>query len=195
MRAFEGWGQIRSEEERQAACEDDRERYGSGRFLLERLGAERFLDPQLMATLWQLRQGLIEEYGAESPAMTMVIDLAVMSYANALRIQGWIGDLALVIEHEVFPENSLRVKLRQQYGPQFDGFAVEEALQRLREQLLPLFERLNRQLLGNLQALRRPQPAALPVVAIRKVGQVNVAQQQVNMQRRDGRASAPVEPR
>jgi hypothetical protein len=80
------------------------------------LGAERFLDPQLMATLWQLRQGLLQEYGAESPAMTMVVDPAVMTYYNALRVQGWIGDLALVIEHELCGEDSLRVKLRQQYG-------------------------------------------------------------------------------
>ena len=86
MRAFEGWGQIRSVEEWQAACDDAAKRYQSGRFLLERLGAERFLDPQLMAMLWQLRQGLLEEYGANSPAMTMVIDLAVMTYANALPV-------------------------------------------------------------------------------------------------------------
>jgi hypothetical protein len=158
-------------------------------------GAERFLDPQLMATLWQLRQGLLEEYGAESPAMTMVIDLAVVTYANALRVQGWIGDLALAIEHELFGEESLRVKLRQQYGTQFDGLAVEETLRRLREQLLPLFERANRQLLQNFQALRRPQPGALPVVAINKAGQVNVAQQQVHLRRSDGRSSQPVEPR
>jgi hypothetical protein len=124
MRAMQGWGQIRTLEEWQAACDDAKERYQSGRFLIERLGAERFLDPQLMATLWQLRQGLLEEYGAESPAMTMAIDLAVMTYYNALRIQGWIGDLSLAIEHELFGEDSVKVKLRQQYGTQVDGFAV-----------------------------------------------------------------------
>src|SRR5919109_3504577 len=162
MMAFEGRGQIHSVEEWQTACKDTAKRYESGRFLLDRLGAERFLDPQLMATLWQLRQGLLEEYAAESPAMTMVIDLAVMTYANVLRVQGWIGDLALAIEHELFAEEPLRVKLRQQYGPQFDGFAVEEQLQRLKEQLLPLFERVNRQLLQHLQTLRRPQPGPSP---------------------------------
>ncbi len=165
MRAFEGWGQIPSVEAWLAACEDAAQRYQSGRFLLERLGAERVLDPQFMATLWQLRQGLLEEYGAESPAMTMVTDLAVMSYANALRVQGWIGDLALVIEQELFAEDSLKVKLRDKYGPHFDGLAVEKALRRLREQLLPLFERVNQQLLRNLQALQRPPRGALPVVA------------------------------
>jgi hypothetical protein len=195
MRAMQGWGQIRNAEEWQAVCEDARRRYQSGRFLLERLGAERFLDPQLMATLWQLRQVLLEEYGTASLAMAMVIDLAVMSYYNALRIQGWIGDLSLSIEHELFAEEPLKVKLRQQYGAHFDGFAVEEALQRLREQLLPLFERANRQLLQNLQALKRPQLGSPPMVAIGRAGQVNVAQQQVNLQRNGGRASPPGAPR
>jgi hypothetical protein len=34
--------------------------------------------------------------------MTMMINLAVMTYANAVRVQRWIGDLALTIEHELF---------------------------------------------------------------------------------------------
>ena len=66
-----------------------------------------------MATLWELRRGLLGEYGTASPAMTVVIDRAVMSYWDALRIQGWIGDLSLAIEHELFAEEPLRVKLRQ----------------------------------------------------------------------------------
>jgi hypothetical protein len=195
MRAMQGWGEVRAEAEWQATCADARERYESGRFLLERLGAERFLDPQLMATLWQLRQDLMEAYGATSPAMTMVIDLAVMSYANALRVQGWIGDLSLVIEHELFAEDSLKVKLRRQYGGQIEGFAVEEAVQRLKEQLSPLFERANRQLLQNLQALQRRCPGPSPTVAIGRAGHVNVAQQQINIQKGNGHLSQPVEPR
>ena len=148
-----------------------------------------------MATLWQLRQGLLEEYGAASPTVTMFVDLALMAYANALRVQGRMGDLALVIVHELFAEDSLKVKLRQQYGPHFDGFAVEEQLRRLREQLLPLFERVNRQLLQNLQGLQRGHPASSPMVAIGQARNVNVAQQQVHIQRRDGRSSQPAEPR
>jgi hypothetical protein len=102
----------------------------------------------------------------------MVIDLAVMACHNALRVRGWIGDLVLAIEALLFGEEARKVKLSQQFGAQFDGFAVEEALRRLREQLLLVFEWVNRQLLQNLQELRRPQPGALPVVAIRKAGQV-----------------------
>ncbi len=130
----------------------------------------------------------------DRPAMTMVIDLAVMSYYNALRVQGWIGDLALTIEHECFAGESLKVKLRQQYGTSFDGFAVEEQLQRLKAQLLPLFERANRQLLQNLQALQRPSCGAVPTVAIGQARQVNIAQQ-VNVQRKGGPSSQPLAPR
>jgi hypothetical protein len=82
--------------------------------------------------------------------------------------------------------------MRQQYGPHFDGFAVEEGLQRLREQLLPLLERTNRQLLQNLQVLQRRSHGTFPAVAIGRAGQVNVAHQQVNLQRKDGRSSQPV---
>jgi hypothetical protein len=191
MRAFEGWGGIRSAEHWQQVCENAHKTYKSGAFIIKRLGAERFLDPETMAVLLQLHQNLILQYGASSPAATMLIDLAVMSYYNALRIQGWMGDLALVVEGELFGEDALRVKLRGQYGVQFGGFAVEEALQRLKEELFPLAERVNRQLLQQLQALQRPQPGAWPVVAINNAGQVNVAQQQVNLQRKDSHSSPP----
>jgi hypothetical protein len=195
MRAFDGWGKIRSAEEWQAACDDASKRYRSGRFVIERLGAERVLDPQLMATLWQLRQGLLEEYGTASPTTTMVIDLAMMSYHNGLRIQAWIGDLALASEQELFAEEPLKVKLRQQYGRQVEGFVVEEQWQRLKEQLLALFERVNRQLLQNLQALQRPRPGSPPLVAIGRAASVNIARQQLNIHRKDGRSSQPDDPR
>jgi hypothetical protein len=177
---MQGWDQVRSPEEWQEVCEEARRRYQSGQFLLERLGAERFLDPQLMATLWHLRQSLIAQSGTTSTGL-MLIDLAVMSYYNALRIQGWIGDLALWIEHEAFGQGPLRVKLRDEYGARVDSLAVEERLRRLREQLLPLWERAQRQVMSALEALERRHQGPPPVMAIGRVGQVNVAEQQVHM--------------
>jgi hypothetical protein len=126
MRAIQGWDRIRSPEEWRQVCVEARKHHRSGRFVIERLGAERFLDPQLMATLWQLHQGLIDESGDHSPAATMLIDLAVISYYNALRIQGWLGDLALWIEHECFAQEAPQVKLRREYGAQVESLAVED---------------------------------------------------------------------
>jgi hypothetical protein len=183
MRAMQGWVGIdrNTEDGWRKACEEARQSYHSGRFLIERLGAERFLEPQLMAILWQLRQTLMEEYAAETPTATMLIDLAVMSYYNALRVQGWIGDLALYIEHEFFCQDGPTAKLRQKWGYQVEGLVVEESLKRLAEQLMPLFERANRQLIRNLQALRTLRHGPPPAVAIGHAGQVNLAQQQVNV--------------
>src|SRR5712692_10295137 len=55
-RAMEGWQRVRSAEDWLQVCADSQEQYESGRFFLERLGAERHLDPKLMATLGSLRQ-------------------------------------------------------------------------------------------------------------------------------------------
>jgi hypothetical protein len=51
----------------------------------------------------------------------MLIDLAIMSYYNGLRLQGWTGDLAIWIEHECFAHETLRVARRREYGAQVNG--------------------------------------------------------------------------
>jgi hypothetical protein len=189
MRAMQGWRTIARNTEAgwRQACAEAWERYQAGRFLLERLGAERFLDPPLMAILWHLRQTLVAEYAAQSPTATMLIDLAVMTYYNALRVQGWLGDLALQIEHECFDQEGPTAKLRQRWG-RVEGLAVEDTLRRLAEQLVPLFERCNQQLIRTLKALREtrapvPPPAPLPAAI-----QVNLAaNQQVNHLHTNGR--------
>ncbi len=106
-RAMEGWKGVDSEEDWLEVCADSREQYESGQFLLERLGAERYLDPKLMATLLSLRQRLIAESGITTAAEAMLVDLAVLGYYHTLRVQGWIGDLALHIEHQFFGQDAL----------------------------------------------------------------------------------------
>src|SRR5436190_22988803 len=72
--------------------------YQSGRFLLEQLGAERILEPELRGTLAQLRKDLL--IGIENPtaADTMSADVAIIAYRNLLRVQGWIGSICLTVE-------------------------------------------------------------------------------------------------
>src|SRR5713226_877645 len=71
-RAMEGWQGVRSEEDWLQVCADSQDQYKSGRFFLERLGAERYLDPKLMATLGSLRQTLIAEWGITTAAARTV---------------------------------------------------------------------------------------------------------------------------
>src|SRR5712692_144812 len=78
FRAMEGWQRVRSEEDWLKVCADSEEQYESGQFFLERLGAERYLDPKLMATLLSLHQRLIAESGITTAAEAMLVDLALL---------------------------------------------------------------------------------------------------------------------
>ena len=183
--ALEDWCRVDTPEDWQRICEESRQAYQSGQFLIERLGAERYLEPTLMAVLWQLRRGLLNEGEDRSAADMMLADLSVLSYYNVLRIQGWIGNLALLLEHEVFGQESPTVKFRKHYGSVVEGLQVEDYARQLSEQLLPLLDRANRMVLRNLKTLREFRQGPTPAVAIGKAEQVNVAHQQVNTTGRD----------
>src|SRR5215203_1401467 len=88
-RALDGWGAVRSAADWAGVSARAAADYASGSFLLTRLGAQRHLEPDLMAVLLELRAGLIAQFDARGAAESMLVDLAVLSYANALRVQGW----------------------------------------------------------------------------------------------------------
>jgi len=189
FRSVEGWPYIRDRDAWLEVVEAANTDYQSGRFLLERLGAERHLDPELMATLLQLRRALIAESGATTAAEMMLVDLAVLSYHNTLRIQGWIGNLALRIEHELFGQESPTAAFGRRNG-RASGLVVEDQLERLAEQLLPLLDRGNRMVIRNLKAMKELRQRTLPNVAIERVDQLNMADQQVNLTFNEGEVEA-----
>ncbi len=146
------------------ACERAIAEYDAGRFLVEQLGAERYLEPRRMAVLLELRRGLVGNDGRPA-AEAMLADLAVMGYYNTLRVQQWIGDLAVSIEHEFFGVESPTARFEAQNG-RGTGLVVEERLARLAEELLPLQERASRMVVRNLKALSDLRRAPAPSVAI-----------------------------
>ena len=179
-RAMEGWDRVQSAEDWQDICAESAAAYESGEFLVQQLGAERHLEPRLMATLLALRRDLTPDPTA-SAAERMLADLTVVSYHHALHIQEIIGNFALILEAELFGQESLTLPLHwQAKGQQTTPFQVEAYARRLREELLPLFERANRLVIRNLQAMREVRRGPAPQVNIGAAGQVNVAQQQQN---------------
>jgi len=170
---MKGWQRVASEEDWLRIIEESHEAYESGGFLLERLGADRFLDPNLMATILALRQRLIAESAITTAAETMLVDLAVLSYYHTLRVQGWIGDLAVRIEHEFFGDDAFTEMARQGFR-RTDRFAVEERVRQLSEQLMPLFDRANRMMIRNLKAIKELRQGQVPAVAIGRAEQVTV---------------------
>ncbi len=182
-RAMDGWARVQTPEDWQNAVRHADEGLDNGSFLIERLGAERYLDPPMMAVLLALRRRLIDEQGATTAAELMMIDGAVLSYYHTLRINGWIGNLAVAAEGEFFGQASLTAKLEGEYGRNATvrGLRVEEIVQRLSEQLMPLLDRSNRIMLRNLKALKEHRRAPAPNVNISRAKQVNVGGEQVNV--------------
>src|SRR5260370_7516120 len=163
---MECWNGVRSEEDWREVCADSREQYESGGFFLERLGAERCLDPKLMARLLSLRQRLIEEWRITTAAEMLLLDLALLDYYHALRVHGWIGDLALHIEHKFFGQDALAENGQRPGRRPGRRFSVEENVRRLSEQLLPLLDRANRMPIRNLKAIRQPRQGLFPPTPI-----------------------------
>ncbi len=120
----------------------------NGRFIVRCVGAERFLDCETVAVLLSLRQNLIGDLKSASGANIMMIDTAVISYYNFIRVQGWIGNLSLVFEREVFGQKPLN----EFHGAQV-GDRLEEQLQRLAEVMMPLQDRAHRMMMRSLLAI------------------------------------------
>jgi hypothetical protein len=82
--------------------------------------------------------------------------MPVIAYYNMLRAQGWIGNLSLVVERELFGQEPLNAI----HGAMV-GDALEEKLRRLAEIIVPLQERSTRMMLRSLEALHsRPRRRA-----------------------------------
>jgi len=143
--------------------------YQSGQFLLGQLGAERLLEPELMATLAQLRRELLAGIEKPTAADTMSADIAIIAYRNLLRVQGWIGSLCLTVERELFGQ----APLNEIHGATV-GKELEQQLRRLEEHFL-LLERCQRMVAKSVAHLevRRGRPAKT-AVTVAQAGQVNV---------------------
>lgn len=146
--------------------------YGNGRFLITQLGAETYLEPSLIATLAQIRSGLLD--GIEHPTVgdQMMADSAVIAYRNMIRVQGWIGSLSLTFERELFGQ----APLSEIHGPTV-GQELANEIARLEEILMPLLERSHRMMEKSIAHLdrRRGKSSEAVAVTVEKAGQVNVA--------------------
>ena len=157
MRAISQWhprdGESEKHVERVLTSVED------GSFLINRLGAAGVVDQDLTIVLLDLRRRLIDEYG-DTPAAMMLIDRAVSAYQDFIRVEGWVGNLAILIEHEFFGRDGPSAHFRDRYGREgraVRGLTVEEHLADLREGLIPLAERYGRvmrEALAALEALR-----------------------------------------
>ena len=147
--------------------------YEAGSFLVDRLGAGLVVDQDLAVVLLNLRRRLIDEYGT-GPAAMMLIDRAVSAYRDFIRISGWTGNTALMVEAEFFGRDRPLAGFRDRHG-EIRGLTVEQHIARLQENLIPLAERCGRVMREALaaletlravpsQAVERSRPARISVM-------------------------------
>ena len=173
MRAISQWhpreGESEKHVERVLTSVED------GSFLINRLGAAGVVDQDLAIVLLDLRRRLVDEYG-DTVAATMLIDRAVSAYQDFIRVEGWAGNLAIHIEHELFGLDGPSADFRDRYGREGStvrGLSLEEHLGRLREGLLPLAERYGRVMREALAALETLR--AVPSLAVERSKPIKVS--------------------
>jgi len=149
--------------------------YRGGRALMDHLGAARLLDPATTGMLLAIRRGLIEENNATSIAEYVLIDMAVIAFANAMRLQSIVGNTSLVIEGEMFGQPTLRAKWENVHGgrpPEIKGLAVDEHVAKLRDSIMPLVERFHRMGRESIDALVRMRLA--PAISVERAAPVTI---------------------
>ena len=102
-RSYPELSALQAQEDWERACELVENNYHSGQFLIDRLGANRYLEPNISMTLLVMRQKMIEDMQIESAAEFMLMDSALMAYYNTIHMQTMLGDLVIQVEIVPFP--------------------------------------------------------------------------------------------
>ncbi len=150
--------------------------YEDGSFLIDRLGAGLVVDQDLAVVLLNLRRRLIDEYGT-GPAAMMLIDRAIAAYRDFIRISGWTGNTALMVEAEFFGRDRPIPQLRDRHGQEgrkIRGLTVEEYINRLGQDLIPLAERCARVMREALAALEATRGAPSQAVERSRPARISV---------------------
>jgi hypothetical protein len=111
------------------------------------MGADRLIDPALTGMLLAIRRGLIEEIHSPTMADFMLIDMAVIAFANQMRLQSIVGNTSLMLESELFGQPTLRARWKKHYGGRPEnirGLVADEHVERLRERVMPVIEKCSR---------------------------------------------------
>ena len=175
-RSYPELSALQIQEDWERATELLDEDYRSGQFLLDTLGADRYVETKISMTILLIRKKMIEDLQIESAAEFMLMDAALMAYYNGIKLQRMFGDLATQVERELFHDDSLSVNLKDSGNLEVANFKVEAMLNRASDKLMNLIDRTNKMMIRNIKAIRDLKSGTLSI----RTDQVNIAQQQVN---------------
>jgi len=175
-----------SPEEYPAVLDEVTEAYLSGKFFLRELSLFYEIAPRLSLTVFQLRQEWIRQYDLRTVPEFMLLDLTMLAYFNAIRVNKEIGNMLSLTQRQLYGFDCPMDKFHARHkGKWVVTLASEQTVARLQEVLMPLVERFNQMFLRNLKAMRELKASPINI-NIGQADQVNVAQQQVNVKDRSG---------
>ena len=175
-RTFPEFTKLKTQGDWERAYELAEDSFLSGQFLINNLGADRYVEPNIAVTLIVLRQKLIQDMQLDSAAEYMMMDVALTANYNFIKAQRMFGDLAVLIEKELFQEDSLSLNLKADGSLDLNTFKVDAMLDRASDSLMVLIDKSSKLMIVSLKALRDYKSGALSI----RAEQINIGNQQVN---------------
>ena len=159
------------------------EGYLNGRFFLEQMSLFYEVSPSLSLTVYMLRQQWVKDYDLNTVPEFMILDQAVLAYFHVVRLNKEVANMLSLTEHSLYSCDKPFAKLQTYHriNNNFDHFEAEEHIRKLQNILLPFTDRFNVMFLRNLRVLRELKNNPVNI-NIGQGGQLNLAQQQVNIQ-------------
>jgi len=107
---------LRNAEDWERAYEVTEDECLKGQFLIDNLGASRYIEPKIAMTLLVLRQKMIYDMQVESAQGCTLMDNALTAQYNTFKLQRMLGDFTIRVEMELFRGDSLSAILKEGEG-------------------------------------------------------------------------------
>lgn len=173
-RTFPEISNLRTQDDFERAYVSIEDDYVSGQFLIDTLGADRYVEPKMAMTILMLRRRMIEDMQLNTVAQFMLMDAALTAHYNSIKAQRMLGDIAIHVERELFHGDPLAPK----DGRNLDvsKFKFEAMLDRASGSLMNLIDSSNKMMIRTIKALGDLNKGTLLI----RADQVNIGDKQLN---------------
>ena len=157
------------------------EQYLNGQFFLREIGLFYEVCPHLSMTLFHLRQAWIQQYDLRTVPEFLLLDQALLAYLHLIRANKEFANLFSLLQEALYTYDSpLESVAPRPKGKHVVKYVGPEYIKKMQEAMLPMIERFSAMFHRNLKAMRELRADPLQI-SIGQAGQVNVANQQVNL--------------
>ena len=173
-RTFPEISKLRTQDDWERAYVSIEDDYVSGQFLIETLGAQRYVEPRIAMTILMLRRRMIEDMQLKTISEFMLMDAALVAHYNSIKAQTMLGDIAIHVDRELFHDDPLDPK----DGRNLDvsKFKFDEMLKQASGSLMTIIDSTNKTMIRSIKALGDLNKGTLLI----RAEQVNIADKQLN---------------